>query len=114
FSSLKETLQSIENIYSPIYKIMRIAFFSTKAYDKQYFKKYSQITKHEIVYFDIALSTKTVNLTTGCDAVCVFVNDKIDKDTIEALSANGIKAILLRCAGYNNIDIKVAIKNNIK
>lgn len=93
---------------------MRIAFFSTKAYDKEYFKKSSQSSKHEIVYFDIALSAKTVNLTTGCDAVCVFVNDKIDKDTIEALSANGIKAILLRCAGYNNIDIKAAIRNNIK
>jgi D-lactate dehydrogenase len=93
---------------------MRIAFFSTKSYDKEYFKKFSQASKHEIVFFDIALSAKTVNLTTGCDAVCVFVNDKIDEETIVALAKNGIKAILLRCAGFNNIDVDAAKKYNIK
>lgn len=93
---------------------MKIAFFSTKAYDKEYFNKSNKENEHEIVYFDIALSAKTANLTKGFNAVCVFVNDTVDQQTVEAIAACGVKAILLRCAGYNNVDVKTASANNIK
>lgn len=93
---------------------MKIAFFSSKSYDKEYFKKFGRATNHDIVFFDTTLNNKTANLAEGCQAVCVFVNDKIDKETIVALSKIGIKGILLRCAGYNNIDLKAAKQYNIK
>lgn len=93
---------------------MKIAFFSSKSYDKEYFKKQVRTTNHDIVFFDTALSQKTANLAEGCEAVCIFVNDKIDKETIALLAKFGIKGILLRCAGYNNIDINAAKAHNIK
>lgn len=93
---------------------MRIAFFSSKSYDKEYFKKYARNYNHDIIFFETALTEKTANLTEGCEAVCVFVNDKVDKETIAILSKLGVKGILLRCAGYNNIDLEAAKEHHIK
>lgn len=93
---------------------MRIAFFSSKSYDKEYFKKYARSYHHDIIFFETALTEKTANLAEGCEAVCVFVNDKVDKETISSLSKLGIKGILLRCAGYNNIDLDAAKEHHIK
>jgi D-lactate dehydrogenase len=53
-------------------------------------------------------------LAKGHNTVCLFVNDKADKQTIEQLASNGIKLIALRCAGFNNVDLEAALKNNIK
>lgn len=93
---------------------MKLALFSTKSYDREYFNKFNIESKHQINYFDTPLNCNTTNLAAGFDAVCVFVNDKIDRDTIEKLSANGIKLIALRCAGFNNVDIDAAAEKNIK
>ncbi len=91
---------------------MRIAFFSTKSYDKQFFSRY--VTTHEIVYFEAGLDKQTANLAAGCNAVCAFVNDKLDAPVITALKAAGIKLIALRSAGFNNVDLNAAKENNIK
>lgn len=91
---------------------MKIAFFSTKLYDRQFFDRY--VSTHIIIYFEAQLNEQTANLTAGCDAVCVFVNDKLDKPVIEQLKANGIQLIALRCAGFNNVDLEAAKANNIK
>lgn len=91
---------------------MKVVFFSTKSYDKEYFNKFNET--HQITYFEVPLSKETVSLTEGFDAICAFVNDKIDKETIEKIAENGIKIIVLRCAGYNNIDLEAAKENNIK
>jgi D-lactate dehydrogenase len=93
---------------------MRIAVFSTKSYDQEYFEKYTKDTNYRFSFFETALNSDTANLTIGFDVVCVFVNDTIDKNTIEILSKNGIKLIALRCAGYNNVDIEAAKINTIK
>ena len=93
---------------------MKIAFFSTKSYDREYFDKFNVENKHTLTYFDAPLYADTAKLTQGFEAVCVFVNDKIDKETIEKISGNGVKAIALRCAGYNNVDVKAAMENNIR
>ena len=93
---------------------MKIAVFSTKSYDKIYLEKYRNGSKHTFSYFETALNAETTNLTIGYDGVCVFVNDKIDKKTIENLVENGIKLIALRCAGYNNIDLETAKISGIK
>jgi D-lactate dehydrogenase len=91
---------------------MKIAFFSTKSYDREFFNHY--ISTHEIVYFEASLNLETTNLASGCNAVCVFVNDKLTKEVITALNKLGIQLIALRCAGFNNVDLQAAKANNIK
>ncbi|MFC0774728.1 2-hydroxyacid dehydrogenase [Terrimonas alba] len=90
---------------------MKIAFFSTQPYDREYFVRYNK--SHSILFFDAQLNEQTVNLANGCDAVCVFVNDRLDEQVIEALAKTGIKIIALRCAGFNNVDLAVAKENAI-
>ena len=91
---------------------MKIAFFSAKTYDKEFFNRY--VTTHELIYFEAQLNEQTVNLTAGCNAVCVFVNDKLNKAVLDQLKSKGIKLIALRCAGFNNVDLESAKANNIK
>lgn len=91
---------------------MRIAFFSTKNYDREFFNRY--ITTHEITYFEGRLRMPTVNLTKGYDAVCVFVNDRLNAEVIAALKENDVKLIALRCAGFNNVDLEAAKEHGIK
>lgn len=93
---------------------MRIAVFSTQEYDREFFDKFNKDYNHDFTYFETALNPSTTVLTKGYDAVCVFVNDKVCKQTIELLSENGIKLVVLRCAGFNNVDIESAKNNNIK
>jgi D-lactate dehydrogenase len=85
---------------------MKIAIFSTHQYDRQFFDRFN--TGHELTYFELALNEKTASLTEGFDAICIFVNDTVNKDVITILQENGIKIIALRCAGYNNVDIVTA------
>ena len=85
---------------------VKIAFFSTKDYDKERFNRYNKDFNYDIHYFNVPLNSETAPLAKGFDAVCVFVNDTVDKETIEILKDGGIKLIALRCAGFNNVDIK--------
>ncbi len=91
---------------------MKIAFFSTKSYDREFFNHY--VSTHEIVYFEAQLNIQTVNLAAGCNAICVFVNDKLTKEVITELNKLGIKLIALRCAGFNNVNLEAAKAGNIK
>lgn len=93
---------------------MKVAFFSTKSYDREYFEKANIENKHELVYFESSLKQKTARLAENFDAVCVFVNDALTKEVIEALTNLKVKLIVLRCAGFNNVDIESACNNNIK
>lgn len=87
---------------------MKITFFDTKPYDRISFDKYAGLHNISIKYFETKLNEDTVFLAKGSDAVCVFVNDTIDKNVIDALYSMGIKILLLRCAGFNNVDMKYA------
>lgn len=89
-------------------KIMRIAFFDTKEYDIESFDNLVKDKNIEVKYFESKLNNDTVSLTKGFDGVCVFVNDIINKEVIDQLYENGVKAIFLRCAGFNNVDLKAA------
>jgi D-lactate dehydrogenase len=90
---------------------MKIAFFSIQPYDKEYFERYN--TQHKIVFFEARLNEQTVNLANGCDAICAFVNDQLNEAVINVLKEIGIKIIAQRCAGFNNVDVVAAQKNNI-
>lgn len=83
-----------------------IAFFDAKPYDIESFDAAN--TKYKIHYFEDKLNENTARLAEGCRAVCAFVNDTIDSAVIDILAKSGVKAIALRCAGYNNIDLKSA------
>ena len=84
---------------------MKVAFFDTKPYDIPGFDRYAS-EELEIKYFEAKLNIDTVSLASGFDAVCVFVNDAVTAEVVEKLSEMGVKAIALRCAGYNNVDLQ--------
>lgn len=86
----------------------KIAFFDAKDYDIASFENANRDGKFEIKFYETKLSIDTVNLAKGYDAVCIFVNDNVDKEVIDALYESGVKLIALRCAGYNNVDIEHA------
>jgi len=92
---------------------MKIAIFGTQFYEEEYFNKYNIDNKHELVFFEESLNSKTTHLAKGFKAVCVFVTDIIDKNCIEKLAKLGVKLIDLRSAGYNNVDITCAKDNDI-
>ena len=85
---------------------MKLAFFDTKPYDVPGFDRYALPAGIEIKYYEPNLNRDTVSLASGFDAVCVFVNDTVDAVVVEKLYTMGVKAIVLRCAGFNNVDIK--------
>lgn len=87
---------------------MRIAFYDTKPYDKIWFEPMAAERGIDIAFFEAKLNKDTAILATGADAVCIFVNDEADAATLEKLSQMGVNTILLRCAGYDNVDLKVA------
>ncbi len=86
--------------------IMRIAFFDTKNYDRESFDPYFKERNIDVKYFESRLNPDTVSLARNFDAVCVFVNDNLTKEVINTLYSFGVKAIFLRCAGFNNVDVK--------
>lgn len=87
---------------------MKIAFFDTKPYDRIWFEPIAKEKGFDIVFLEEKLKENTVVMAKGCDVVCIFVNDKADEKVIVQLKELGIKAILLRCAGFNNVDLKKA------
>ncbi len=87
---------------------MKIAFFDAKPYDKPSFEKYAEKSGIIIKYFETRLNEDTVELARGYDGVCVFVNDTVNASVIDRLCEMGIKILALRCAGFNNVDIKYA------
>ena len=92
----------------------KIAFFDTRSYDKEAFTKENEKFGYEIDFFDFKLNEKTALTAKGFEAVCVFVNDVVNADVISILKNCGIKIILLRCAGFNNVDLAAADKAGIK
>ncbi len=89
---------------------MKIAFFDTKPYDIPSFEKLSKEKGITFKFYETKLNEDTVGLAAGCDGVCVFVNDTVNANVIDKLYEMGIGVIALRCAGYNNVDIKHCFK----
>lgn len=87
---------------------MKIAFYDTRIYDKAAFSAQNKNFLYDIDFFDFRLNEKTALASKNYDAVCVFVNDNLDKKVINVLKLNGVKLILLRCAGFNNVDLNAA------
>lgn len=87
---------------------LKIAFYDTKPYDEHSFTETNAKYGFNIKFYQGRLNINNVVLSKGADAVCIFVNDSADAEVIQALADNGVKLLALRCAGYNNVDIKAA------
>ena len=88
---------------------MRILFYDTKKYDRDSFEKVTEkYPEIEIEYTDTDINSKTANLAKGYKAICAFVSSDVGKETIDCLSKNGVELVLLRCAGFNNVDLNAA------
>lgn len=87
---------------------MRIVFFGSKDYDRQFFDAANEKHGHELVYYSHHLSAHTDLQSLSTEAVCVFVNDCLDRAVLSALQQQGVRLIVLRCAGFNNVDLVVA------
>ncbi|MFN9672956.1 MAG: 2-hydroxyacid dehydrogenase [Microcystis sp.] len=95
---------------------MKVAVFSTEPYDRIFLDQANIEAKanHELVYFESRLEPKTVSLADGFPAICVFVNDNVNSETLEILAKQGTQLIALRCTGFNNVDIAKAAELGIK
>lgn len=93
---------------------MKIAFFDTHSYDKKSFVEANKAFNYEIDFRDYKLNENTAMTAQGFDVVCVFVNDVVNEAVIKTLADCGVKLIALRCAGFNNVDLKAAAAAGIK
>lgn len=105
---LTERLKQYKNV-----GLLRIAFFGTKDYDRLFFSELAKDRGEgtyncDITYFSTRLTPETADLAKGFDAVCIFVNDECPRAAVERLKACGVHLILLRCAGFNNVDLQAA------
>src|ERR1700736_5083675 len=92
---------------------MQIAVFRTRSYDREFLSQAAATdavfkADHQFFYCDVHLRPETVHLAKGHDAICVFVNDQLDRAALEALKSGGTRLVALRCAGYNNVDLIAA------
>ncbi len=97
---------------------LKIAFFNAKDYDKVFFKELGDdkgpgTYNVDIKYLDVRLTIDTVSLAKGYDGICIFVNDECGSDVVEKLYEYDINLILLRCAGFNNVDLQACKKYGI-
>ena len=85
---------------------MKIAFYSSKPYDHLFFDSLN--SGHTLLYIQTALTADTAVLAEGCDAVCCFVNDTLNAEVLQRLYAHDIQLVVMRCAGFNNVDVEAA------
>lgn len=87
---------------------MKIAFFSTQPYDREFFNNENQDGRFVYQFYETHLGPHIVQAVNDVDAVCVFVNDRVNREVIEVLASRGMKIVALRCAGFNNVDLDAA------
>src|SRR5690554_3973020 len=92
---------------------MKVAFYSSKSYDQEFFEKENKRFGYSLRFFETRLDTHTVKLAKNFDAICVFVNDKIDNKTLQKMQKQNIRLLTLRCAGFNNVDLEAADRYGI-
>lgn len=85
---------------------MRIAVYSTKPYDREFFEKANADGRHELTFFESRLNIYSSKIAEGFPVVCTFVNDDLSKNVLERLFAGGTRFLALRCAGFNNVDLQ--------
>jgi D-lactate dehydrogenase len=92
---------------------LTLAFYDTKPYDREYFARAADGTNVILHHHDFRLSSETASSAQGADAVCVFVNDRLDRECLTKLAGLGVRLVALRCAGFNNVDRAAAVELGI-
>ncbi|PZR03813.1 MAG: hydroxyacid dehydrogenase [Archangium gephyra] len=87
---------------------MRIAFFSAHGFERDAFNTANAQFNHVLHYLEARLTEETAALASGCDAVCAFVSDRLSAPVLERLHAGGVRLVLLRSAGFDNVDLATA------
>lgn len=87
---------------------MKVAVFSAKPYDHDSLTQANSAHQHQLEFFEFRLNRTNAVLAKGFDAVCCFVNDHLDRETLTQLQQAGVRLIALRCAGFNNVDLAAA------
>ncbi len=87
---------------------MKILFYNTKPYDRYWFEPMAKDYGFAIHFVEMRCDEETISLAGGYDAICIFVNDYVNAAMIDRLHEMGVRGILLRCAGFNNVDIRAA------
>jgi len=87
---------------------MKIAFFSSKPYDRTFFERENENYGFQLHFYETHLGPHIVNAIDGEEVVCVFVNDKLNRQVIQVLAEKGVRLLALRCAGFNNVDLQAA------
>jgi D-lactate dehydrogenase len=88
--------------------MIRVAVFDTKPYDREYLLKAPASAGIDWSFHEFRLSKETASTAAGARAVCLFVNDCADRETLALLQKNGVQMVAMRCAGFNNIDLAAA------
>ncbi len=87
---------------------MRVAVFGTQGFDRDFLQQANRAHGHDLLFLESSLCERTAVLAQGCPAVCVFVNDRLDRQVLQALHSGGTRLVALRCAGFNNVDLAAA------
>jgi D-lactate dehydrogenase len=87
---------------------MRITVYSTRPYDRQFLDAANARGAHRLSFLEARLDESTTATAAGADAVCAFVNDRLDAPVLQALQAQGVRLVLLRSAGFNHVDLHAA------
>ena len=93
---------------------MRIAVFNAKAYDRDFLSRANAEGRHQLVFLEAHLDASSLPLAAGSEAICIFVNDKLDAELCRGLVALGVRYVALRCAGFNNVDLEAADAAGLK
>jgi D-lactate dehydrogenase len=87
---------------------MKVAIFSTRPYDREFLTRANAAGRHELVFHEARLDAGTAAAAEGAQAVCAFVNDRLNAETLQRLHGLGVRLIALRCAGFNHVDLPAA------
>lgn len=93
---------------------MQVACFSSKSYDEQFLGDAASASAHEFRFLTPRLDAETAVLASGSEAICAFVNDQLDRTVLERLSHVGVRFIVLRCAGFNQLDVAAAAELSLR
>jgi len=87
---------------------MQVTVYSTRPYDRQALEQAPGFAHHHFNFLEVRLDASTVVTAAGADAVCVFVNDQLGRPVLQALHGLGVRLVVLRCAGFNQVDLVAA------
>lgn len=93
---------------------MHVTVYSTRAYDRQALERADLQRQHTWTFLEVRLDASTVSTAAGAKAVCVFVNDRLDREVLRALRTAGVELIVLRCAGFNQVDLAAAAELGLR